>query len=240
VLLAHATRPDRQQHLRRTLMPARTNDLFLLEDLENTASTSALGGSDLDALRAVADWIRSYVIRPHPDLGRTGPVCPFLPRSLERRVLWLAAEHVGDRDAAGVAEVLTGYHRLLLDTQPADGEDVASKVVVVVFSDLPAERAPGVFDDALQQIAVPRYVDSGTVFGPFYPGHRGTAIYNASFHPFRSPVPFVFVRHGVVDDWKFFLENEAFFPVWARRFGESGTQALGDELRQLPWRVSRD
>ena len=78
------------------------------------------------------------------------------------------------------------------------------------------------------------------MFGPFYPGYQGTAIYNSGFHPFRSPVPFLFVRHGVVDDWKFFLENGDFFPAWARRFGESGAQALGEELRHLPWRMSRD
>ena len=221
-------------------MPARTTNLFLLEDLEDTARTSAIEGSDVDALRAVADWIRSYVIEPHRDLGRTGPVCPFVPGSLERRVLWLAAEHVGDRDGPGVAEVLNGYRRLLVDTQPVDGEDVAYKVIVVVFTDLAPDRAPGVFDDALQQIAVPHYAEGGIVFGPFYPGHPGTAIYNASFHPFQSPVPFVFVRQGVVDDWKFFLENEAFFPAWARRFEESAAQALGEELRHLPWRVSRD
>jgi hypothetical protein len=214
-------------------------NLFILENFEEEARTSGLARSDVDALRAIADWIRSYVIKPHQDLGRTGPVCPFVPRSLERRVLWLAPEHIGDRDAPGVAEVLSGYQRLLLDTQPADGEDVAYKVIVVVFTDLAPDRAPGVFDDILQQIAVPEYAESGIVFGPFYPGHQGTAIYNSSFHPFRSPVPFMFVRHGVVDDWKFFLESEDFFPAWARRFGESGAQALGEELRHLPWRVSR-
>ena len=109
-----------------------------------------------------------------------------------------------------------------------------------MFTDLSADRARELFADVLQRLAVPSYGEDGIVFGPFYDGHDGAAIHNSRFRPFRSPVPFVFVRHGVVDDWKFFLDNEDFFPEWARRFGESGARALGEELRHLPWRVSRD
>ena len=57
-------------------MPRRTTDLFLLEDLEDVGRTSELAESDLDALHAVADWIKTFVARPHEALGRAGPVCP--------------------------------------------------------------------------------------------------------------------------------------------------------------------
>jgi hypothetical protein len=50
-------------------------------------------------------------------------------------------------------------------------------------------------------------------------------------------VPFLFVRHGVTSDWKFFLDDEEWLNLWTHRYGESGTQALAEELRRLPWRV---
>ncbi len=75
-------------------MPTQTTDLFLLEDLEDVGRTSELAESDLDALNAVADWIKTLVDRPHEDLGRAGPVCPFVPGALERKTLWLAPEHI--------------------------------------------------------------------------------------------------------------------------------------------------
>jgi hypothetical protein len=50
-------------------------------------------------------------------------------------------------------------------------------------------------------------------------------------------VPFLFVRHGVVGDWKFFLDDPEWLNRWARRSGEAGTQALAEELRRLPWRT---
>ena len=138
-----------------------------------------------------------------------------------------------------VVELMNGYVRRFLDARPTDGDDAKYKVIVVVFTDLPADRAQGVFDGVLDQLAVPSYSEDGIVFGPFYEGHEGTAIYNSSFRPFQSPVPFLFVRYGVISDWKFFLDNEDLFNLWARRFGESAVHALADELRRLPWRISR-
>jgi hypothetical protein len=221
-------------------MPAQTTNPFLLEDLEDVSRTKALAEGDLNALRAVADWIKIFVVRPHENLGRAGTVCPFVPVSLERQTLWLAPEQIADRDAPDVVELMTGYKRLLLDAQPTDGDDAIYNVVVVVFTDLSPDRAQRLFDDVLQQIAVPSYAEDGILFGPYYEGNAGTAIYNSDFRPFQSPVPFLFVRHGVVSDWKFFLDNEDWFTHWARRYGESAVQALAGELRRLPWRAGRD
>ena len=222
-------------------MPAQTTpaqaNLFLLDDLEDVGRTRVLAEGDLDALRAVGEWIKAFVVKPHEDLGRAGTVCPFVPGSLERKTLWLAPEQIADRDVPEVVELMSGYKRLLLDTRPTDGDDVIYNVIVVVFSDLPADRAQGVFDDVLQNLAVPSYVEDGILFGPYYEGNEGTAVYNSSFRPFQSPVPFLFVRHGVTGDWKFFLDDEEWLSLWAHRYGESGTQALAEELRRLPWRA---
>jgi hypothetical protein len=216
---------------------AKTRNLFLLEDLEDVGRTSELAESDLEALQAIADWIKSFVVKPHKDLGRAGTVCPFVPGSLERKTLWLASEQIADRDVPDVVELMSGYKRLLLDTRPTEGDDVTYNVIVAVFTDLSAERAQGVFDDVLKQLAVPSYMEDGILFGPYYEGNEGTAIYNSSFRPFQSPVPFLFVRHGVTGDWKFFLDDDEWLNLWARRYRESGTQALAEELRRLPWRA---
>jgi hypothetical protein len=126
-------------------VPALTTNLFLLEDLEDVGRTSELAESDLDALHAVADWIKTFVVKPHKDLGRAGTVCPFVPGSLERKTLWLAPEQIADLDVPEVAELMSGYKGLLLDTRPTRRDDVIYNVIVVVFTDLSADRAQGVF-----------------------------------------------------------------------------------------------
>ena len=215
-----------------------TTNLFLLEDLEDFRRVGELAESDLDALRAVADWIKAFVARPHKELGRAGPVCPFVPVSLERQTLWLAPEKIADRSVPDVVELISGYQRLFLEAEPTDGDDATYKSFVVLFTDLSADRATELFDDVLQQLAVPSYVEDGFVMGGFYEGNEGTAIYNPSFRPFTSPVPFLLVRQAVISDWKFFLDNEDWLKLWAGRYGESGVQALAEKLRRLPWRAT--
>jgi hypothetical protein len=214
-----------------------STQLFLLEDLEDVERTSELAESDLEALQAIADWIRSFVVKPHMDLGRDGTVCPFVPGSLERKTLWLAPEQIANRGVPEVVEVMSGYKKLLLDTRSTEGDVVIYNVIVVVFTDLSAERAQVVFDEVLKHLAVPSYAEDGVLFGPYYEGNEGTAIYNSSFRPFQSPVPFLFVRHGVTGDWKFFLNDDEWLNLWTRRYGESGAQALAAELRRSAWRA---
>jgi hypothetical protein len=155
---------------------------------------------------------------------------------LERKVLWLAPEQIAGRGEPDVVELVSGYKRLFLQTQPTGGDDAGYNVIVVVFTDVPAERARGVFDDVLQHLAVPSYADDGILFGPYYEGNEGTAIYNPGFRPFQSHVPFLFVRPGVISDWKFFVDNQEWLNLWARRCGESAAQALAEELRRTNWR----
>jgi hypothetical protein len=220
-------------------MPAQTTQLFLLEDLESAGKTSDLEVGDLAALRAIADWIETYVLKDHKDLvGHAGPVCPFLPVSVERRTLWLAPEQIVELDVFEVVELMSGYKRLLLDTRPADGDDGIYNVICVVFTDLPADRAESVFGEVTRELGVPSYAEDGILFGPYYEGNQATAIHNSNFRPFESPVPFMFVRHGVTSDWKFFLDDQEWFNLWAHRSGEAGTQALAEQLRRLPWRTT--
>ena len=78
-----------------------------------------------------------------------------MPGSLERKVLWLAPEQIADRAEPDAIELVSGYKRLFLESQPTGGDDADYKVIVVVFTDLPADRAQGVFDDVLQHLALP-------------------------------------------------------------------------------------
>ena len=214
-------------------------NLFLLDDIEDANRTWMLAESDLTALRAAADWITSFVAKPHKHLGRPGPVCPYVPFACERKTLWLAPERIASLSVLDVVELISGYKKVFLDAQPVDGDDANYKSLVVAFTDLPADRAKALFDDVLQHLEVPSYVEDGLVLGGFYESNEASAIYNPGFRPFTPPVPFLLMRHAVISDWKFFLEND-WLNLWARFYGESAVQALAEELRRLPWRARRD
>src|SRR4029077_12250874 len=68
-------------------MAAQTANLYLLEDLEDVNKSKPHTKSERAALRNAAAGIRSFVTKPHKDLGREGAVCPFVPGALERKTL---------------------------------------------------------------------------------------------------------------------------------------------------------
>lgn len=215
-------------------MPAQSANLFVLQDLEDSSKTANLAARDLSALRAVATWIETFVAKPAKDLGRAGPVCPFVPRALERRTLWLAPERIADHRAADVVQLIDAYKRLLLSAKPIDGDDAHSKAIVVVFSDLSAERAADYLGDVrIQDLKRRAYAEDGVVMGEFHPRNEGSAIRNPSFHPFKAPVPFLLMRQAVVSDWMFFLDNEEWLSLWARRFGDVSTTEFEQMRRAL-------
>ena len=218
-------------------VPAETAQLFLIQDLEDPSRTGRLVDDDLNALRAVADWIRAFVTLPHKDLGRAGAVCPFVSEAIERKTLWLAPEHLSNRSVPDVADLITHYRRLLLQAQPTEGDGVSYKALVVVFTDLSAERAKTYLDDVqIQELKRLTYAEDGIVIGDFHARNEGAAIRNPSFRPFKSPVPFALMRHSVVSDWMFFLDNEDWLNMWGRRFGESAVRSLTEQLRRTNWR----
>jgi hypothetical protein len=112
--------------------------------------------------------------------------------------------------------------------------------MIVVFTDLPAERAGALFTDVLGSSRDASYEGDGIIFSPFCDGSEGTAVYDSRFRPFHLPVAFLFVRHTVLSDWTFFVDDDALLDRWARRFGPAGTAALAQSSAACPgaWRVS--
>ncbi len=168
-------------------MPAQTTNLFLLEDLEDSSRTRKLADSDLNALRAVADWIKAFVARPNKDLGRPGPVCPFVGGASEGQTLWLTPEQIANQSVPDVVQLMNGYKKLLLRAQPTEGDDANYKAILVVFTDLSADRAKDYMDDTqIQDLKKPEYAEDGLVLGEFYEGNEGVRYTTRAFdhsHP---------------------------------------------------------
>lgn len=221
-------------------MTAMITNLFRLGDPEDAGRMTNLAEADLAALRAAGDWIETFVAKPHGDLGRAGSVCPFVPRALERKTLWLAPERIAGGSVADVVQLVCGYRKLFLAAPPVDGEDAIYKSFVIVFSDLSGNHAENLFRDVLQHHAAPAYEQDGLVLGGFYPRNEGAAIYNPGFGPFRSPTPFLLMRRGVFTDWKFFLDKADWLDRWARRYEGADIRAPAEELRSQSLCATRD
>ncbi len=125
---------------------------------------------------------------------------PLHAHVVERQTTRLASERIGDGNASDVVEVMSSYQRRLLGADPHG----AARPITMSSPSSPrlSRRAQGVLDEVLDEIAARRTPGDGIVSGPVFGDNRATAIHDDGFRPFRSPVPFLVVGHGVVSDWE--------------------------------------
>ena len=67
-------------------------------------------------LGTTIDWMRQFLARPHPELGRSGPVCPFVPGALDQNTIWLTAVNVRSKNE--IVEVVGQYRDHFLELEP--------------------------------------------------------------------------------------------------------------------------
>ncbi|QNE18741.1 hypothetical protein F1D05_13535 [Kribbella qitaiheensis] len=195
------------------------------------AGTDSLGlhlysGSDLppegSRHRATVDtilqWASGYLSNPHEELGRNGPVCPFVSASL-RKALFRVAVHPGTPDPDEVAEMVLRYKAWFGSLEPTEGAGAQFKTVLIAFPDLDDE-AVGAVIDGVQLRLKPSFVADGLMLGQFHqlPPEAG-GLWNPDFRPLHAPVALLAIRHMVRSDLPFLVDEPAFVTQYEKLFG---------------------
>ncbi len=157
-------------------------------------------------LGATIAWVRRFLARPHPDLGRAGPVCPFTPMALELDTIWMTEVKDSTPDPQRIHDVIEECRKVFLETEPRDGPMAINKVIMVVFSGLGPEAATWI--DAMQAKLKPNFVDVGLMLGEFHSRNDTPGLRNPDFRPLRSPIPMLVIRHMVESDLPFMKRDE--------------------------------
>jgi hypothetical protein len=213
-MLTHPEHPDIQ--------------LFEIADLAADEPPHPVAAGAVDQLRAVVRWAREYLCRPHPELGRRGPVCPFVQASLERGIFYLAVLRGAEFDPQDLEPLLVRYRSWFRRLEPVAGPGAQFKTILLVFPDLSTEAA-AVVVDATQERLKPRYVADGLMIGEFHGGPPPKAgLWNPDFRPLRSPLPLLAIRHMVATDFAFLAGERDLVAAYLEQFG----QVLPANLRQ--------
>ena len=180
---------------------------FLLTEDELSGQLPAPARPYRRHLRTVADWAHDYLTSPHPELGRSGPVCPYAGASLKKRLFYLTVQAAGPRslDRAAVADAVARYRDWFADLAPTEEPARQYKTILILFPEVPADDAPHVID-ATQAALKPSFVDTGLMIGQFHPLPPAEGgLWNAEFRPLRCPVPLLAIRHMVPTDLPFLV-----------------------------------
>jgi hypothetical protein len=163
-------------------------------------------------------WVREYLMKDHPQLGRSGPVCPYAQRSVASdRLLIAFHEEVDGRSYARVRSAVLRRGRALAKRlgKRLPGDEYLS--VVMLFPALP-EPKHGLLDRVhaeMKSALMAREVMSS----PFHPRSEKAGQHNPEFRASRAPFACLALRPMSVHDVLFVAHNEAAFRTYFRRFG---------------------
>src|SRR5262249_535307 len=96
-------------------------------------------------LDTIVTWAAQYLCRPHHQLDRNGPVCPFVATSMDRELFFLSV-YRGDLTAADVSGIASQYADWFVDLEPRAGDAAQYKTILLLFPDVPASRAQDLID----------------------------------------------------------------------------------------------
>ncbi|MFF7995009.1 DUF6875 domain-containing protein [Kitasatospora xanthocidica] len=177
----------------------------------------------------VLHWARRFLTAAHPDLGRSGPVCPYTQPSLRRGLFHIA---VADGDGGnGDLPALVGELRSRYDALLAELAEESDRELLTVLLVLPGlDRADSTALDEAQRKAKDEFVEQGLMIGQFHPVCEEPGLWNRTFRPLRAPVPLLAVRKLLVFDLPFLTGDETHLNHYLARFAPEVPARIRDQL----------
>lgn len=202
--------------------------LFEVPDVR-AASPPAEVAPHVRPLRTVLTWVEDYLCRPHPQLGRTGNVCPYARTALDRGSLYLTVTP-GVPDEAQVRDRLRVYRDWFLELTTQAGRSRTFHTIVMVFPDLPRPVAARIID-RIQAALKTEYVSHGLMIGEFHDGPPDKpGLWNPEFRPLHGPLPMLAIRHMVPSDLLFLESDDEHLRVYLDLFADQVPPHLRDRI----------
>jgi hypothetical protein len=202
-------------------------------------------GKEMYQYQQALVYFRQFLAKGHEHLGRGGPVCPFVPLALKKNSIHMGVVRApyitarsegkycpgrrGETTAEQVRQVARSFIERFFELEPRSGKLAVYKAVLLIFPDVPIERAHEIID-AVQVELKPEFVRRGLMLGEFHTQNNVPGLHNDSFYPLRTPTPCFAIRYIVPSDLVFldmsrYPEDvrEQFLRAYLMRFGDAGT-----------------
>ncbi|TDT97563.1 hypothetical protein EDD99_5713 [Streptomyces sp. 846.5] len=183
---------------------------------------------DTGTLDLLKRWITEFLARPHPQLGRTGQVCPFVePASRAGTLLVVTRAGPDDTTPDGARDAaldgIVGEMERTFRTTSWANPNRNLHALVVALPRLPRRHWEGL--DLAQARWKVRLAEAGLMLGQFHPDCRETAARNPEFLVSRSPVPMLALRSMAFHDVLFLDSEPQLFRAYSRRYGRRYEQS---------------
>lgn len=189
------------------------------------------GGAPTPEFEVTTRWIREFLAVPHPLLGRSGPVCPFVPLAIRFDTILFASIQKNSvaADEVGLIEEAVFQGKAAFDSmEPTVGPHAVFRSVLLLFPWV-AMAADSTYIDRVQQRIKPHFVRSGLMLGEFHSWSAAPGLHSDNIRPLQSPVPLLAIRTMVEQDL-IFLCRESDPPETRRELLLGYLGVFGDGL----------
>lgn len=149
--------------------------------------------------RAGLAWIKRFIMQPHPDLGRKGPVCPFAQPAHEARAMHFCALDVGEMSFDVFIDVMMRL-TFSFDRVAANMSGRSDLLSLCVFPRNLRAESYYKFVDYAHSMLKPFYMNAGLMLGEFHPLSAVRGAHSEMICPMRSDVPIFVIRSIALHD----------------------------------------
>ncbi|GAA3058359.1 hypothetical protein GCM10010464_23660 [Pseudonocardia yunnanensis] len=172
-----------------------------------------------DEYLGLADgWLREYVAVADRRVGRSGPVCPFMPRALDQQAVEARVRYDinGSSEQELINELGTEISEFGSTGRPARKSGVLLDSRLIVMPNLGPEGWERL--DAAYAHLKGFAVELGLMVGQFHPRCDERAVRNSDFRVSVAPVAMFAIRHMAPHDVLFLHRSEQWFKEYDSHF----------------------
>ena len=181
------------------------------------------------AMSSLLGWIESYLMRGHPELGRSGAVCPFTRQAGRLDCVRLGVAAAGP-DQEETVSALVRASFAALDAIPVAPAMAHFRTVIIGFPECASPEGTAMLQrvQARQKFyAIKRH----RMIGLMHEDSSAPGLWNPAFRPLRAPLPVLAVRHMVEHDAPFAIRHPLLLLPYLARFRLAGLMRLYAHLR---------
>ncbi|MCY1013671.1 hypothetical protein OV079_50715 [Nannocystis pusilla] len=119
-------------------------------------------------------WLKTFISRPNPIIGRKGSVCPFVEPGLNRFRSIRFHVYEGELHPAAVESVIRALVARFPTELPTTGMGREFRAILTLFPELPNDAGPW-FIDPIQQALKPEITAQGLMIGQSIPAAASPA-----------------------------------------------------------------
>jgi hypothetical protein len=198
--------------------------LLPMSQIGGSVADSAAPDEAADAYALLATWVKTYLMVSHPQLGRSGAVCPFTSQAFRLDTIRIGICDATSLDRARILAGMGGCFREFRQIRCAAAMK-HFRTLIVGFPRL--DDAAGLETLAAVQGRLKFYsLLRGLMVGLFHANANAPGLWNPDFRPLRSPIPVLAIRHLVANDAPFAARHPLLVPTYVAKYPLAGSKKL--------------